>query len=153
MAHRRLPLRAIVAVVAALAALPLFAASSAVANSGLQPTLVRTIGGPGHATMYPSGAEIDWSTTDGTLGAYVVADTGNDHVKKYDAAGNLLWDVGGSGVKTSPIQFSDPRDVGVDQHGNIYVADTSNVRIVKLDPNGNYLTSWKGLGSDKVGRP
>jgi sugar lactone lactonase YvrE len=138
---------------AAAVGMALLGAPPATANSGPQPTFVRTIGGPGHATMYPSGAEVDWSTTDGTLGAYVVADTGNDHIKKYDSNGNLLWDVGGSGVKTSPLQFNDPRDVGVDQLGNVYVADTSNVRIVKLDPNGNYLTSWKGLGVDKIGSP
>ncbi len=126
---------------------------SASASSGPQPTFVRTIGGPGHATIYPSGAEIDWSTTDGTLGAYVVADTGNDRVKKYDARGALLWNVGGYGSKTSPVQFNDPRDVGVDQAGNVYVADTSNARIVKLGPNGNYLTSWKGAGVDRIGSP
>jgi tripartite motif-containing protein 71 len=123
------------------------------ASTGPQPTFVRTIGGPGHATIYPSGAEVDWSTTDGTTGAYVVADTGNDHVKKFDASGNLLWSVGGFGSKTNPLQFNNPRDVGVDQSGNVYVADTGNVRIVKLGPNGNFLTSWRGAGGDAIGSP
>ena len=153
--RRRSPtVRLLAASLAACAGLSLAGIASASANSGPQPTFVRTIGGPGHATIYPSGAEVDRSVTDGTLGAYVVADTGNDHVKKYDANGNLLWNVGGFGVKTSPVQFNDPRDVGVDQNGSVYVADTGNVRIVKLSgSNGAYITSWKGVGADKIGSP
>jgi DNA-binding beta-propeller fold protein YncE len=117
------------------------------ADTGAVPTLVQTIGGPGHAAMYPSGVE--YSAFDDTV---VVADTGNNQIEKYDpATGTLLWSVGGYG--TGPGKFNDPRDVGVDSLGNIYVADTSNVRIQKLDSDGNWLATWKGPTGDFVGSP
>ncbi|MGZ6544643.1 MAG: NHL repeat-containing protein, partial [Actinomycetota bacterium] len=113
------------------------------------PTFLRTLGGPGHAGMYPSGVEIDPAD-----GSYVVADTGNDHVKKYSAAGVLLWDVGGFGTTTSPLRFNDPRDVGIDSSGSVYVADTGNVRIVKLNgATGAFVLSWQGTGADKIVSP
>lgn len=143
-------IRGRVCVAAALAfcaaALP---AVSGRADSGTPPSFVRTIGGPGHATIYPSGVEID-----PVDGAYVVADTGNDHVKKFDASGSLVWDVGGFGASTSPLRFNDPRDIGIDSTGAVYVADTANVRIVKLDgATGGFVTSWKGPANDKIGSP
>jgi DNA-binding beta-propeller fold protein YncE len=117
------------------------------ADSGTVPTLVQTIGGPGHAAMYPSGLE--YSTFDDTV---VVADTGNNTIEKYNpATGSMLWSVGGYGAGNG--KFNDPRDVGVDADGNIYVADTSNVRIQKLDPDGNWLATWKGPTGDAVGSP
>jgi sugar lactone lactonase YvrE len=120
-----------------------------VADSGSPPAFVRTIGGPGHADMYPSGAEIDPSS-----GAYVVADTGNNRIEKYTAAGSLLWNVGGFGTTTSPLRFNNPRDVGIDASGDVFVADTGNVRIVKLDgATGAFMTSWKGVAPDKIASP
>jgi DNA-binding beta-propeller fold protein YncE len=117
------------------------------ADTGTVPSLVRTIGGPGHAVMYPSGLE--FSAFDDTL---VVADTGNHKIEKFDAAtGALLWAVGGYG--TALGKFSDPRDVGVGTDGSIYVADTGNTRIVKLDANGTPILFWKGPASETVGSP
>ena len=111
------------------------------------PELVDTIGGPGHAAMYPSGLE--YSALDDTL---VVADTGNHRIQKFDpATGELLWSVGGYG--TGDGRFNDPRDVGVGSDGSIYVADTGNTRIAKLDPDGEWITSYRGPDNDKVGSP
>jgi len=123
------------------------AGSVARADTGTVPTLVQTIGGPGHAAMYPSGLE--YSAFDDTL---VVADTGNHKIEKFDpATGALIWEVGGYG--TGNGKFSDPRDVGVGTDGAIYVADTGNVRIDKLDANGTWIMSWKGPAGDTVGSP
>ena len=114
---------------------------------GETPELVQTIGGPGHAAMYPSGLE--YSVFDDTL---VVADTGNHRIEKFDpVTGALQWAVGGYG--TGEGGFSDPRDVGVGSDGSIYVADTGNTRIVKLDANGGWITSYRGPASDRVGSP
>jgi sugar lactone lactonase YvrE len=119
------------------------------ADTGLPPALVRTIGGPGHAAMYPSGVEVDVAD-----GAYVVADTGNNRIERYSAAGTLLWSVGGFGTSTSPVRFNNPRDVGVDAAGDIFVADTGNVRIVKLDgATGAFVSTWKGVSPDKISSP
>ncbi len=92
-----------------------------------------TMGGPGHAAMYPSGMEI---APNGNL---VIADTGNNQVAEYTPTGALVWRVGseGSGAAcganpaTFP-QFEQPRDVGVDSAGNVYVADNGNGRVMKL---------------------
>lgn len=41
----------------------------------------------------------------------------------------------------------EPRDIFIDQEDCIYVADSGNNRIVKLDPEGNYLDSYTGGGT------
>jgi DNA-binding beta-propeller fold protein YncE len=120
------------------------------AASGSLPTQVGTLGGPDHANLYPGGLDI---APDGSI---VVADTGNNVVRKYDSTGNVIWTVGPTGVGFG--QFTGPRDIGVDSSGNIYVADDgSDVvgggRIAKFDANGNFLTSWKGPADDLVGNP
>ena len=102
----------------------------------LTATQVRTIGGPGHALIYPSGAEI---SPDGTI---VVADTGNDQIRKFASDGTLIWSVGSTGGGAG--QFSNPRDVGIDTAGNIYVSDDDNAQVVKLGPDGTLIDQWVG---------
>ncbi len=103
---------------------------------------VATIGGPGHAGMYPSGAEVAPSGAP-NAGDIVVADTGNDRVAEYTTGGTLVWQTNSPQVAnegslaacgTNPgyPQFEQPRDVGVDSLGNVYVADNGNGRIVLL---------------------
>ena len=41
----------------------------------------------------------------------------------------------------------EPKDIFIDKEDNIYVADTGNNRIVKLDPEGNYVSSYTGGGT------
>ncbi|MFH2055890.1 MAG: NHL repeat-containing protein [bacterium] len=43
-------------------------------------------------------------------------------------------------------QLLAPQAVVLDQSGNLYIADTGNDRIVKLDPEGRYLASSGGFG-------
>lgn len=52
-------------------------------------------------------------------------------------------------------QFDYPRDVAVDDNGNIFVADSDNYRIQKFDSNGNYLAQWgsQGTGNGQFGTP
>jgi DNA-binding beta-propeller fold protein YncE len=120
----------------------------ALAGGAVTATYVSTLGGPGHAAMYPSGMEIvpTDSTTEmaGIAGNVVVADTGNDRVAEYAANGTLVWQTNAASVPnegaTAPCgsnpgfpQFEQPRDVGVDSSGNVYVADNGNSRIVVLN--------------------
>ena len=102
-------------------------------------TYASTIGGPGHAAMYASGMEI------APNGNIVIADTGNNQVAEYTPGGTPVWRVGseGSGAGVNNTQFEQPRDVGVDSSGNVYVADNGNGRVVKLSPTGTYITKWK----------
>ena len=80
--NRRLP------TALALSGLLLILASTAAGAAGdLTPAYVATLGGPGHAAMYPSGMEIvptnSTTETAGIAGNVVVADTGNDRVAEY----------------------------------------------------------------------
>ncbi|MBM4464427.1 MAG: hypothetical protein FJ014_02470 [Chloroflexi bacterium] len=51
-----------------------------------------------------------------------------------------IW--GGPG--TDEGLFNEPRDIAVDQEGNVYVADTGNRRIQKFDSQGEFLLAWSG---------
>jgi NHL repeat len=103
-----------------------------------------TIGGPGHAAMYASGMEIvpQGATNAGDI---VIADTGNNQVAEYTTGGTEVWRVGseGSGASATNIQFEQPRDVGVDSSGNVYVADNGNGRVMELSPTGTFIRKWK----------
>ena len=109
---------------------------------GLAAKLVelRTLGGPGHADLYPSGIE---ATANGN---WVIADTGNNRVLKVTPNGDELWSIGKSGSGIG--EFSEPRDIGIAANGNIYVSDSLNKRIVMLDSDGNWIKSWRGPESN-----
>src|SRR5688572_3122869 len=115
------------------------------ADSGVLPTFDSTLGGPLHAEMYPSGMEV------GPDGSIVIADTGNNQVAKYTAAGAQVWRVGSHGSGTN--QFTNPRDIGIDSANNVYVADSRNNRIVKLTSAGVWSTSFGGPTNDKISFP
>jgi tripartite motif-containing protein 71 len=115
-------------------------APSAAQASITPPTYLKTIGGPGHAAMYPSGLEVD------SRGNVYVADTGSDQVAAYAPDGHQLWRIGTRGPKTLR-EFVDPRDVAY-LNGVVYVADTGNGRVVELTAsNGAPITAWTGFGS------
>lgn len=93
-------------------------------------------------------------------GNFYIVDTVNARVQKFDPQGNHLWSVGSTG--SGPGQFArvqngpGPTGIAVDRQGFIYVADTWNHRIVKLDPQGKFLKSWGTFfntqGNPEVGR-
>jgi tripartite motif-containing protein 71 len=47
----------------------------------------------------------------------------------------------------APDLFSKPDGIGLDQEGNLYVADAGNSRIQKLDGKGHLLRKWGSQGS------
>lgn len=55
----------------------------------------------------------------------------------------LQW----NGDGTAGGRLFRPEGMGLDQWGNVYVADTGNNRIVVYDGNGTYLTHWGSLGA------
>ncbi len=71
-------------------------------------------------------------------------------VYKFDADGKLLLAIGQidkPGLGTDPPQFDQPTDVAVGPQGEIYVADGyGNSRMVKLSPDGKFLTTWGSAG-------
>lgn len=50
-------------------------------------------------------------------------------------------------------QLADPRDVAVDQAGNVYVADTGNKRVVKFKPDGSFISAWTTAAQGTLAEP
>jgi DNA-binding beta-propeller fold protein YncE len=75
-----------------------------------------------------------------------VADTENHCVRKIDAGGAVTT-IGGSGAEAgyrdgpaAGARFRRPSGVAVDGHGNVYVADTENHCVRKIDAGGAVTT-------------
>jgi DNA-binding beta-propeller fold protein YncE len=113
-------------------------------------TPLNEIGGPGAL----GGATLAGNTTIAVSpvshDAYV-ADAGHNRILVYGPEGRLLarWGAGGGNgaAGAGPGAFEHPQAVAVDRAGNLYVADTGNDRVVRLDPSGNVIAEWGATGS------
>lgn len=90
----------------------------------------------------------------GPDGSVFVADARNHRIQKFDADGNLIWTSGSFGtIDTNTAengQFNEPWGVGVGPDGSVYVADTWNHRVQKLDANGQFVTMWGRFGQGET---
>jgi len=80
-------------------------------------------------------------------GNIYIADTSNNMIKKIDANGNVATiagtgskGFGGDGGLAVNASLNNPSGVAADSAGNIYIADTGNNRIRKIDANGVIIT-------------
>jgi tripartite motif-containing protein 71 len=73
-------------------------------------------------------------------GNILVADM-NSRIQKFDPDGNFLLKIPLEKVDDRSI---DTANIALDTQGNIYVADYESFRIVKLDPNGEFIATWRG---------
>ncbi|MBN1401373.1 MAG: NHL repeat-containing protein, partial [Anaerolineae bacterium] len=91
-----------------------------------------------------------WSLAVVPNGDVVVADTWNHRIQIFDAQGNYKTMWGTFGEVPDPMAsgtiFYGPRDVDLDDEGNLYVTDTGNKRVVKFDPGGRMLAAVGGAG-------
>lgn len=95
-----------------------------------------------HASISePYGVDI---SSDGEI---FIADRGNHAIRKidksgiiYTIAGNGDYGYSGDGKPAIYSTFNKPSGVAVDKHDNIYIADTGNHCIRKIDTNGNIHT-------------
>ncbi|HYG77623.1 MAG TPA: hypothetical protein VEK08_21640 [Planctomycetota bacterium] len=88
-------------------------------------------------------------------GEIIVADSGNDCVRKFSVGGNIATIAGspgnggfsGDGAAGGALtaQLSNPTGVVLDSSGNLYIADSGNRRVRKLD-SGNTLSTVAGSG-------
>jgi hypothetical protein len=88
------------------------------------------------------------------FGDLILADTGNNRVRKMDpsglmstVAGNGSYGSSGDGGAGTAAQLASPQNVATDAAGDIYIADYGNNRIRKVDLSGTITTvAGNGLG-------
>ena len=76
---------------------------------------------------YPWGIAID--PINGTI---LVADWRNDRIQRFTTAGELVQIIGSSGSGVGELKR--PSSVTVDKHGDIYVSDRGNNRVLLFNP-------------------
>ena len=96
---------------------------------------------------YPSGVAVDGA------GNLYIADTSNNRIRRVDARGIITTAAGtgmsgysGDGGTAVQAQLSRPGGVAVGSAGNLYIADTSNNRIRRVDTTGTIVT-FAGTGA------
>ena len=82
-------------------------------------------------------------------GSFYVSDGyRNSRILKFSPAGDYITGWGSYG--TGPGEFDVPHSIALDSQGQVYVADRGNARLQIFDPDGKFLTEWKGKS---LGRP
>ncbi|MBQ8201054.1 MAG: hypothetical protein IJZ74_04725 [Clostridia bacterium] len=74
-----------------------------------------------------------------------IVDTGNNRIIQLETDGTnytISRIIDSFTGDTEPLTFNGPSDIYVDDEGTMYIADTNNNRIVKLDKDLNYLLSF-----------
>ena len=127
----------------------------------VQRNVITTLAGTGNPGFSgdegpASAAELSWPfglAFDDDDNLYV-ADSGNHRIRKIDLATGIITTVAGSGVQgfegddglAVDATFNSPHGVDVDRHGNVYIADTFNNRIRKIDAVDGIVTTVAGSG-------
>ncbi len=156
---RRLLARTIV-----LAGLPMLLAH---ADAQSKPAKIVTVAGngtAGHVATQDGGpatrAELDepYGTAVDHYGNLYIAERANHRIRRVDAITGIITTVAGNGTpgyrptdEYAPAiasELNGPRAVAVDALGNLYIADTDNQRIRKIDPQG---TMWTIAGNGIAG--
>ena len=86
---------------------------------------------------YPWGIAVD--PINGTI---LVADWRNDRVQRFSPDGELLQIIGRPG--SGEGELNRPSSVAVDKHGDIYVVDRGNDRVLLFNPRGIFIESFRG---------
>jgi sugar lactone lactonase YvrE len=108
-------------------------------------------GGPATAAKFDSirGLAFD------SAGNLFIADTINERVRRIDAATKVISTVAGTGVigysgdggPATAAMLALPQSVAVDGAGNLYIADTDNARIRKVDATTHTISTVAGTGT------
>jgi sugar lactone lactonase YvrE len=113
-------------------------------------------GGPAFKAQldHPFGVAADAS------GNLYIADSGNNVIRKVSASTGIITTVVGNGYRagTNPggyagdngpatsAELSDPVGVALDASGNLYIADTTNMRVRRVDASTGIITTVAGNG-------
>jgi sugar lactone lactonase YvrE len=98
---------------------------------------------------HPSGVVVD------ALGNLYISDSGNFCIRKVTVGSNIISTVAGictvdgysgDGGPATGALMSQPKSIALDQVGNLYIADTSNNRIRKIDSGSGDISTLVGTG-------
>ncbi|MDA0745380.1 MAG: FG-GAP-like repeat-containing protein [bacterium] len=100
------------------------------------------------ALNQPRGVAVD------TAGNTYIADAFNNRIRRVDAQTGLITTVAGTGSAgfsgdggpATEAQLSTPQSVAVDANGNLYIADSGNRRIRRVDAATGTITTIAGTG-------
>ena len=112
-------------------------------------------GGPAAEALLasPAGVALD------SAGNAYVADSGNHRIRRIDAATGVITTVagtgeqgyGGDGGPASEAMLAVPRGVALDTAGHVYVADSGNSRVRRVDASTGVITAFAGTGDPSSG--
>ncbi|HEY7871545.1 MAG TPA: 6-bladed beta-propeller [Rudaea sp.] len=77
-----------------------------------------------------------------------VAEYGNSRVQQFTVFGDFIKVIADSTSGTG--QLSNPVGMAIDQHGNVYVADRGNNRVVHYNDNGTYLSNFASASANAM---
>jgi len=123
-----------------------------IAGTGAQ----SSTGDGGPATV----ATVDWPETvalDGNGNIYIADNRGNK-IRRVDAGSGIITTVAGGGTSGSlgdggpatSATLSSPTDIVLDLSGNIFIADSGNGRIRRIDSKTGIITTVAGNGSETI---
>ncbi len=84
-------------------------------------------------------------------GELFVGDLETHLLRKFSATGELLANFGGLG--SGPAQFNGLWGISTDSQGFVYIADTNNRRVQKLDREGAFVAEWTSMGEQPFVKP
>jgi cysteine-rich repeat protein len=101
----------------------------------------------------PRGTAVD------AFGNLFIADTGGFRVRRVDRATGVITDVAGTGAQgyagdggpATSARLNQPNGVAADGHGNVFIADTGNQRIRRVDGMTGVITTVAGGGAPADG--
>jgi sugar lactone lactonase YvrE len=133
-------------------------ASSQIMSTVAGTAAPRGVGDGGPATQAALACPSGLAVAGGSL---YIADAGADRVRRVDSSGTITTvagdgsaGFGGDGGSATAAKLSAPSGVALDGAGNLYIADTANHRVRKVDGAGKISTvagnGAIGVGSDGV---
>jgi trimeric autotransporter adhesin len=100
-----------------------------------------------HQRTYPEGVKVD------DVENIYIADTGNHQIRKVSSATGIIITVagwnpgfGGDGGPSVSASVRAPRNVALDSSRNLYIADTGNHAIRKIEARTGIITTVAGRG-------